>query len=96
MVECYLSLVMVLPVHGTVPRPLSTQFTYDNVHLITEPIGGTSIGRARGPAAQLRGREPAAEGIRLRRDQHPRQEQQREDDQQNPLAAHHACRSGAG
>eukprot|EP01049_Picozoa_sp_SAG25_P009502 SAG25_NODE_946_length_4635_cov_4.212963_3_plen_566_part_00 len=42
MVECYLSLVMVLPVHGTVPRPLSTQFTYDNVHLITEPIGGTS------------------------------------------------------
>jgi hypothetical protein len=42
MVECYLSLVMVLPVHGTVPRPLSTQFTYDNVHLITEPIGGTT------------------------------------------------------
>jgi hypothetical protein len=42
MVECYLSLVMVLPVHGTVPRPLSTQYTYDNVHLITEPIGGTT------------------------------------------------------
>ena len=42
MVECYLSCVYVLPVHGTVPRPLSTQVTYDNIHLITEPIGGTS------------------------------------------------------
>ena len=42
MIECYLSAVYVLPVHGTVPRPLSTQITYDNIHLITEPIGETA------------------------------------------------------
>jgi hypothetical protein len=39
MVECYLSCVFVMPVHGTVQRPLSWQGVYDNIHLVQEPVG---------------------------------------------------------
>ena len=35
--EIYLSCVYCLPVHGTVPRPLSSQFVYDNITLLQEP-----------------------------------------------------------
>ena len=35
--EIYLVAQYCLPVHGTVPRPLSSQFVFDNIHLIQEP-----------------------------------------------------------
>ena len=37
--EVFLMCVYALPVYGTVPRPLSTQMTFDNIHLIQETIG---------------------------------------------------------
>ena len=39
--ELYLVCQYCLPVHGTVPRPLSSQFVYDNITLLQEPIDVT-------------------------------------------------------
>ena len=33
----YLSATYALPVHGTVPRPISTQYAFDNITLLQEP-----------------------------------------------------------
>ena len=37
MEEIYLVAQYCLPVHGTVPRPLSSQYVYDNITLIQQP-----------------------------------------------------------